>query len=231
MKRILSTLVLTAFSFALFAQMSSLEQKLVNAFLYVDSRTFEENQNANNYIVEQFRKGNYAGVLKQAKTYLQSRKRMIEQMYFAMSEQERADVTILVEKDLVYHYILSAAVHIQNQEIVGEIYDYSLFVKQLQLRTSQQISRAIQKSNDRQLIELYEGYRSIQKQLAGSNPSPSQDYETLKNLYDRAGKVLAQQGSKYLKMDDVSWRDIQNRISNFDAAIEFVRFNVFDRKR
>ena len=230
MKRILVILLLMTFSFTIFAQTSSLEQKLVNAFLYVDSRTFEENQKANNYIVEQFRKGNYVGVAKQAKTYLQSRKRMIEQMYFAMSEQERADVTILVEKDLVYHYILSAAVHTKDQEIVGEIYDYLLFVKQLQLRTSQQISRAIQKSNNRQLIELYEGYRNIQKQLAMSNPSPSQDYETLKSLYDRAGKVLAQQGSKYLKMDDVSWRDIQNRLNDFDAAIEFVRFNLFDRE-
>ncbi len=230
MKRILIILLLMTFSFTIFAQMSSLEQKLVNAFLYVDSRTFEENQKANNYIVEQFRKGNYVGVAKQAKTYLQSRKRMIEQMYFAMSEQERADVTILVEKDLVFHYILSTAVHTKDEGIVGEIYDYLLFVKQLQLRTSQQISRAIQKSDDRQLIEIYEGYRNIQKQLAISNPPSSQDNETLKSLYDRAGKVLAQQGSKYLKMDDVSWRDIQNRLSDFDAAIEFVRFNLFDRE-
>lgn len=230
MKRILSILVLMTFSFTIFAQTSSLEQKLVNAFLYVDSRTFEENQKANNYIVEQFRKGNYVGVAKQAKTYLQSRKRMIEQMYFAMSEQERADITILIEKDLVYQYILSAAVQTKDEGIVGEIYDYMLFIKQLQLRTSQQISRAIQKSNDRQLIELYEGYRSLQKQLAISNPPSSQDNEILKSLYDRAGKVLAQQGSKYLKMDDVSWRDIQNRLSDFDAAIEFVRFNMFDRE-
>ena len=230
MKRILIILLLMTSSFTIFAQTSSLEQKLVNAFLYVDSRTFEENQKANNYIVEQFRKGNYVGVAKQAKTYLQSRKRMIEQMYFAMSEQERADITILIEKDLVFHYILSTAVHTKDEGIVGEIYDYMLFIKQLQLRTSQQISRAIQKSNDRQLIEIYEGYRNIQKQLAISNSPSSQDNETLKSLYDRAGKVLAQQGSKYLKMDDVSWRDIQNRLSDFDAAIEFVRFNEFDRE-
>ena len=230
MKRILIILLLMTFSFTIFAQTSSLEQKLVNALLYVDSRTFEENQKANNYIVEQFRKGNYVGVAKQAKSYLQSRKRMIEQMYFAMSEQERADITILIEKDLVFHYILSTAVHTKDERIVGEIYDYMLFIKQLQLRTSQQISRAIQKSNNRQLIELYEGYRSIQKQLAISNPPSSQDNEILKSLYDRAGKVLAQQGSKYLKMDDVSWRDIQNRLSDFDAAIVFVRFNLFDRE-
>lgn len=126
MKRILIILLLMTFSFTIFAQTSSLEQKLVNALLYVDSRTFEENQKANNYIVEQFRKGNYVGVAKQAKTYLQSRKRMIEQMYFAMSEQERADVTILVEKDLVFHYILSTAVHTKDEGIVGEIYDYLL---------------------------------------------------------------------------------------------------------
>ena len=174
MKRILVILLFVVSVFDVYSQVSSLEQKLVNAFLYVDNRTFEENQRANNYIVDQFSRGNYSHVLKSANAYLQSRMRMIEQMYSVLSEQERADLTILVEGDLIFHYILSAAYHTEDNSIMGDIYDYLLFAKQLLLRTTKQRKNALPPSN-------------------------------------------------------VTWRDVQKRLGNGDAAIEFVRFNVFER--
>ena len=174
MKRTLVILLFVVSVFDVYSQVSSLEQKLVNAFLYVDNRTFEENQRANNYIVDQFSRGNYSHVLKSANAYLQSRMRMIEQMYSVLSEQERADLTILVEGDLIFHYILSAAYHTEDNSIMGDIYDYLLFAKQLLLRTTKQRKNALPPSN-------------------------------------------------------VTWRDVQKRLGNGDAAIEFVRFNVFER--
>jgi CHAT domain-containing protein len=173
MKRTLVILLFVVSVFDVYSQVSSLEQKLVNAFLYVDNRTFEENQRANNYIVDQFSRGNYSHVLKSANAYLQSRMRMIEQMYSVLSEQERADLTILVEGDLIFHYILSAAYHTEDNSIMGDIYDYLLFAKQLLLRTTKQRKNALPPSN-------------------------------------------------------VTWEDVQKRLGNGDAAIEFVRFNVFE---
>ena len=173
MKRILVIVLFMVSVFDVYSQVSSLEQKLVNAFLYVDNRTFEENQRANNYIVDQFSRGNYSDVLKSANVYLQSRRRMIEQMYSVLSEQERADLTILVEGDLIFHYILSAAYHTEDNSIMGDIYDYLLFAKQLLLRTTKQRKNALPPSN-------------------------------------------------------VTWEDVQKRLGNGDAAIEFVRFNVFE---
>jgi len=157
MKRILVILLFVVSVFDVYSQVSSLEQKLVNAFLYVDNRTFEENQRANNYIVDQFSRGNYSHVLKSANAYLQSRMRMIEQMYSVLSEQERADLTILVEGDLIFHYILSAAYHTEDNSIMGDIYDYLLFAKQLLLRTTKQRKNALPPSNVT--------WKDVQKQL------------------------------------------------------------------
>lgn len=157
MKRILVILLFVVSVFGVYSQVSSLEQKLVNAFLYVDNRTFEENQRANNYIVDQFSRGNYSHVLKSANAYLQSRMRMIEQMYSVLSEQERADLTILVEGDLIFHYILSAAYHTEDNSIMGDIYDYLLFAKQLLLRTTKQRKNALSPSNVT--------WKDVQKQL------------------------------------------------------------------
>lgn len=173
MKRFLVIVCLLAGLASAFAQTSSLEDKLVHALLYVDSRTLEENQRANDYIFEQFPKGNYDAVLSSAHSYLQSRMRMIEQMFSVLSEQERADLTILVDGDLIFHYILSAAYLTGDYSVMGDVYDYLLFVKQLLLRTTQQRRQA-------------------------------------------------------LTPDHITWRDVQKRLGNGDAAIEFVSFNVFE---
>lgn len=172
MKRFLLIVCLLIGLTSAFAQSNSLEQKLVNALLYVDERTFYENKRANDYIVDQFSRGNYIAVLNSANSYLQSRRCMIEQMFSILSEQERADLTILVERDLIFHYILSAAYHSGNSWMMGDVYDYLLFVKQLLLRTTQQRKHA-------------------------------------------------------LPVNHVNWRDVQKRLGNGEAAIEFVSFNLF----
>lgn len=172
MKRFLLILLILVSVSSLRAQDDALSNKLVNAFLYVDDQTFNENKRVNDYIIDQFSKGNYSAVLNSANSYLQSIMRMIEQMYSKLSEQERADLTILVDGDLVFHYILSSAYITEDYSIAGDIYDYLLFVKQLLLRTTRQRKQA-------------------------------------------------------LPADYVTWRDIQRRLGNGEAAIEFVRFNVF----
>lgn len=173
MKRFIVIVCLLAGLASAFAQTSSLEEKLVNALLYIDEPTFYENKGANDYIVDQFSQGNYDAVLSSAHSYLQSRMRMIEQMFSVLSEQERADLTILVDGDLIFHYILSAAYLTGDYSVMGDVYDYLLFVKQLLLRTTQQQKHAF-------------------------------------------------------PTDHVTWRDVQKRLGNGEAAIEFVSFNVFE---
>lgn len=176
MKRFPVIVCLLAGLISAFAQFNSLENKLVHAFLYVDEPTFYADKKANDYIVDQFSKGNYSAVLSSAHSYLQSRMRMIEQMFSVLSEQERADLTILVDGDLIFHYILSAAYLTGDYSVMGDVYDYLLFVKQLLLRTTQQQKHAFPTNH-------------------------------------------------------VTWRDVQKRLGNGEAAIEFVSFNVFEGEK
>ena len=176
MKRFPVIVCLLAGLISAFAQSNSLEDKLVHAFLYVDEPTFYADKKANDYIVDQFSQGNYSAVLSSAHSYLQSRMRMIEQMFSVLSEQEQADLTILVDGDLIFHYILTAAYLTGDYSVMGDVYDYLLFVKQLLLRTTQQRRQA-------------------------------------------------------LTPDHVTWRDVQKRLGNGEAAIEFVSFNVFEDEK
>ncbi len=173
MKKILVILLFIISVFDVCSQTTSLEQKLFYALLCVDSQTREEHLITGDYINDQFLRGNYSEVLKSAKSYMRSRMQMVEQIYSVLSEQEREDLTILVEGDLIFHYILSAAYHTGDNSIMGDVYDYLLFVKQLLLRTTKQRKNALPPNN-------------------------------------------------------VTWRDVQKRLGNGEAAIEFVRFNVFE---
>lgn len=232
MKRILSILVLIVFSLASLAQENetALEKKLIEALSYVDSAILDEHFIANDIIIEQFRKNNYPEVIKYAKSYMQTRKRMLEQMYFVFSEQEREELSFMVEKDIVFHYIISAVIHTNDTHITGDIYDYLIFTKQLQLRTILQIDKAVQQSGNAKLLACQEEYKELKKQLANSNPSYSLNRDSLEHRMNILGRLLAFYGSSFIEKDNISWRNIQQRLRPGQSAIEFTEFQLFEGK-
>ncbi len=227
MKRLLFILLICFLPLWLQAQNEHLQRDLENAFLNADPKLLEANITVDDYIAEQFLAGNYDAVLEAAPYHLYGRMALVSQIYFSLSEQERTDLSILIEGNLIFHYILSAMVHTNNTDIAGFIYDYLLFVKQLQLRTEQKINYAIKKNGNQQLLTTYAEYRNIKKQLAESHPSPALNRDALQKRLNSLGRQLAQQSNLSLEDDADLWIDIQKRLGNGEAAIEFVRFNVF----
>ena len=175
-----------------------------------------------------FKSGNYKEVLRLAHSHFQQRKEFVSNAYFSLSEQERNMMSQYVEKDLNLHYIISAVYYTNDFSIMGELYDYILFLKQLQLRTSKQINDAIKKSGDKQLISYYEEYNSLRKQLVLSNPPESFNRANAQSRLNSMGRMLALYGNIFKDADNISWKDIQKRLSSGAAAIEFVEFNLFE---
>ena len=180
------------------------------------------------YLSEQFKLGNYAEVIKSAGAYLQHRKDFVSNAYFTLSEQERNGMSEYVEKDINLHYIISAVYYTNDFSIMGDLYDYILFLKQLQLRTSKQVTEAIKKSGDGQLLNQYREYNALRKQLALSNPDKSLNRDSLQHRLNSLGRLLAIYGNILKDEKSISWRDIQKRLSKGAAAIEFVEFDLFE---
>lgn len=231
MKRFLIILFFFISPLLVHAQNDVLQHALENALLNVDEKLIDATLSIDDYITENFLAGNYDAVLKAAPYHLYGRMSLVSQMYFSLSEQEREELSILIEGNLIFHYILSAVVHTNNTEITGFIYDYLLFAKQLQLRTEQKICNVIKQSGDKQLLLQYAEYRNIKTQLAESNLSPSINRETLRKRLNTLGLQLARQSNLSLENDADLWVDIQKYLGNGEAAIEFVRFNIFKGER
>ena len=185
---------------------------------------------ANDSIKTYFLAGKYNELTKFVPSYVRERMTYINNSYFATSEQERRNMSHILDNDIIFHYILSAAYYSKNYEAMGAVYDYVLFTKQIQLRTTQQINEVIQASEDKQVLEYFNEYTTIQKQLANSNPPASQNNEVLQERLNALGRSLAVHSSLLMQENRVSWKDIQRQLKQGNAAIEFVKFCVFKGK-
>lgn len=174
-----------------------------------------------------FLEGKYTQFFKQVEPYLQSRKAYMSNAYFSVSEKNRYKMATYFDKDLYFHYLLSAIYSSKDTSATGFLYDYILFYKQLQLRTAQQITQGIEKSGDQTLLGYYNQYKKIEKQLANSNPPASLPTDSLRNQLDHLGSLLALQSQLFADTQDVTWKDIQKALKEGEAAVEFVEFHFF----
>ncbi len=228
-KRLFCILSIVLSSLVLQAQNDTV-LKLAYALQNVDKKLLEANTMVDEYIANQFIEGNYDEVLKYAPYHLYGRMALVSMLYFSISEQEREELSYLIEGDLAFHYIMSAVMYTNKTEIMGIVYDYIIFAKQLQLRTEQKIRDVIQRTNDHRLLSTYNEYRQIKKQLAGSNPSPSLDRKALTERLNYLGRQLAIRSNLSLENDADLSEDIQKYLGNGEAAVEFIKFSVFKGK-
>ncbi len=177
-------------------------------------------------IAKYFKSKEYKKVLSCVKEYLDTLKEYFTYTYFSVSEQDRYNMSEYIDKNINWHYILSSVYYSNNSSANGEIYDYILFAKQLQLRTEQQIEDAIKNSNNEGLLKDYEEYKRLKKQLAHSNPPATLNRDSLQERFTNLGRTLSMSVSYLIEEDKVSWRDIQRKLSYGQVAVEFFEFHL-----
>ncbi len=177
-------------------------------------------------IAKYFKSREYKKVLSCVKEYLDTLKEYFTYTYFSVSEQDRYNMSEYIDKNINWHYILSSVYYSNNSSANGEIYDYILFAKQLQLRTSKQIKEAIKSSNDKELLDNYEEYQRIEKLLAMSNPPSTLNRDSLQERMNSLGRLLSLSSKSLFKNEEISWRQIQKRLAYSQVAVEFFEFHL-----
>ena len=177
-------------------------------------------------LAKYFKSKKYKKVLPCVKSYLETIKGCFTYSYLSISEEDRYNMSKYVDNNINWHYILSSVYYTNDFSANGEIYDYILFTKQLQLRTSRQIEDAIKNSNDNDLLLDYEEYKRIKKQLALSNPPATLNRDSLQERLTNLGRVLSMSVGHLIEKDNISWKDIQKTLSYGTAAVEFFEFHL-----
>lgn len=177
-------------------------------------------------IAKYFKSREYKNILPCVKSYLDQLKEYFTSTYLSVSEQDRYNMSEYVDKNINWHYILSSVYYTKDFSANGEIYDYILFAKQLQLRTSKQIKEAIKSSNDKELLDNYEEYQRIEKLLAMSNPPSTLNRDSLQERMNSLGRLLSLSSKSLFKNEEISWRQIQKRLAYGQVAVEFFEFHL-----
>lgn len=183
-----------------------------------------------NAIVNLFKGYLWQGEFEKAEVYLQQlvemRKKDIKANFAVLSEQEKSLYfkTMAEEYDNLYAY--GYLTYESNPGITKTLYDNTLMLKGLLLKSSTAMREAILTSGDAELISQYEEWTGLKVEIANAYARGLES----KNLEEAANVLEASLVQKSAAFDDfyigrpTSWEDIKLKLNKTDASIEFIRY-------
>lgn len=161
----------------------------------------------------------------------------ITSTYSALSEQEKMRLKVA---NLYQFYLLpsftfndrsSASTSLQH------LYTTELLLKGMVLQDQQDILRAIRKSGDSAILLLYEQWRfnksAIGKQLLLPIANRGRDLDSLEKATNLLEQQLSRRSAAFRTQQQslsLTSKDIARKLSKDQAAVEFIRFNVYNKR-
>jgi CHAT domain-containing protein/Tfp pilus assembly protein PilF len=158
--------------------------------------------------------------------------------YSSLSEDEKMKLS----KKMEYHYsyLPSIAItgHRNDAKIVNQVYSNFLALKGIVLDNQQQILNDIRKSNDQKAIALYTDWKQNRSVLTEQLLLPVSDRVINIDSLEQRNNELEQQLSNIsftfrnqLNVQQTSAKYISSKLANDQAAVEFIRFNLYSNNR
>lgn len=168
-------------------------------------------------------------------------------MTFLLNDiSQYASYTDLSNFDFIIHkneYLLDLASsyafksHFDGSLFASDLLDYNLIFKNLTLRTWVSKLKKIRRINDTTLNQLYLHYQTSKdieiKTLLNNNDTSSSLLNTNSSKQTERIINLNLNNSLFDSTDQIKirWQDIQSKLKNKDAAIDFISFNYYDNGR
>lgn len=159
---------------------------------------------------------------------------LVEQNFLILSEKEK----LAWWQDFTFHFDLAASILLKEPDNPGFLQNFAndqLTLKGFVLNdAAQALKRARQNGNKqlKDLIEKWETTRAVlskEQSLPGEQRTYSTDsLETIANALEKNINTLSSETIK-TKTAVTNWKNIHSALLKDEAAIEFIRFNVFEK--
>jgi tetratricopeptide (TPR) repeat protein len=123
---------------------------------------------------------------------------------------------------------------LQNRDrfptMIETVYNNTLKNKGLLLKSNTAMRNAINTSNDTTLIELYDNWIMLKRQIA-KKYSKGEVATKQENKADSLESVLVKKSNEFSdfnKVQNISWKDIKSNLKTNEIAIEFTQFPIFN---
>jgi CHAT domain-containing protein/tetratricopeptide (TPR) repeat protein len=161
----------------------------------------------------------------------------LKSTYTALSEREK--IAYLNEQSRQFHYLPSLIFlnSLQQPALLNQLYENELVLKSMVLEDQKDVLRSIRQSGDTNLLTTYGQWHSS-KALLGKvllNPKFHEVVkpDSLTEIVNRLEQQLSVSSSKFRKIkhaQNITISDIANNLRKGEAAIEFMRFKLYNKK-
>jgi CHAT domain-containing protein len=133
-----------------------------------------------------------------------------------------------MEEDFEKFHSYAALRQNNNPEVIDMAYDITLKLKGLLLKSSTAMREAILTSNDTDLIEKYNSWISLKKEIAdiyavGGDLSEKEEEA---NAIEKELMINSTAFNEINGTDDLKWQDIQAKLEQNEVAIEFIHYKT-----
>lgn len=188
-----------------------------------------------------------AGLLKEMENYDEADEKYIQGFdiylslinkyfpYYSESEKTKFYQLIKEQFDKFNSYVLSR--NLENPSLIGNMYNLHIATKGILLDYSKNLVDIIERSNDEQLINDFDLWKSKKEQLAKLYNEPQAklakmnlNIDSLEKFTNQLEKKISERSQDFganLDTQVPGWEQIKNTLAPDEAAIEFIRFKFF----
>lgn len=161
----------------------------------------------------------------------------LSQTYATLSEQEK--MNFLTNKSFRFNYIPSLLfTHIQSPStVIRQLYVSELALKGMVLEDQKGVLSRIRKSGDSTALQLYEQWRHTKivlgKQLLLPYAKRVPYLDSLQEVANQLEQQLSRRAASFRSLQQIqsiTINDISQKLLKGEAAIEFIRFNLYNKK-
>ncbi len=146
--------------------------------------------------------------------------------YFTLSEQEKELYFSTLENNFELIHDFTLLYHKKFSALTDTAYNLALANKGFTLKSSTAMRSAILQSGDTSLIDQYENWLVLKKQIA-KNYESGKESITLEETANNIERELVKKSTAFSDFDKVKkldWKQVQSSLKQGEAAIEFVHF-------
>ncbi|QQS30005.1 MAG: tetratricopeptide repeat protein [Sphingobacteriales bacterium] len=170
---------------------------------------------------------------------IQIHQNQITQNFTWLSEKDREQYFKTIGFNFEAFHSFAYKAHKNIPQMLSNDYDYTLFIKGLQLATSQQMRNRIAASAVTTLLGDYENWLGQRRFLGKLYEKTIEQRKTmgfnidsLEEAANRAEADLARRSDVFAEATDTvryTWQDVQKQLKDGEAAVEIVRFNWYNK--
>ncbi len=160
----------------------------------------------------------------------------LSQTYSTLSEQEKMN---FFNKESFQFYLLPSVLFTLSTKLsifINQLYTNELALKGMVLEDEKEVLNSIRKSRDSTALQLYEQWYANKAFIGKQLLLPLSKRIPLDSLQDATNQLeqqLSRRAVSYRKLQQnqhITVKDISQKLLNGEAAVEFIRFQLFHKK-